>query len=231
MRLLTIVFLLHANFIFAQVGIGTATPNSSAALEVVSTSKGILFPRLTTSQRDAIVTPPFGLVLYNTTVDELQLYKRGVETASTSQTYNNMTNPASAGAYQSYKATATGKIGSVELNIRNSAIAGNATAYVRIYSGSGIGGTLLATSDVITPTVGYSWNKFVFNSSNLASVTSGQTYTICVIPVGSTDIYTWIAVGPDVYADGQFGWVDSGFYSTYDMPFKTNLVSPSWTNL
>lgn len=231
MRILTIVFLLHANFIFAQVGIGTATPNSSAALEVVSTSKGILFPRLTTSQRDAIVTPPFGLVLYNTTVDELQLYKRGVETASTSQPSYNMTNPASAGAYQSYKATATGKIGSIELNIRNSASAGNATAYVRIYSGSGIGGTLLATSDVITPTVGYSWNKFVFNSSNLASVTSGQTYTICVIPVGSTDIYTWISVASDIYSDGQFGWVDSGFYSTYDMPFKTNLVSPSWTNL
>ena len=231
MRLLAIGFLLQANLIFAQVGIGTATPNSSAALEVVSTSKGILFPRLTTSQRDAITTPPFGLVLYNTTVDELQLYKRGAETASTSQTFINMTNPSYSGAYQSYKATATGKIGSIELNIRNSASAGNATAYVRIYSGSGDGGTLLATSEIITPTVGYNWNKFVFNSSNLATVTSGQTYTICVIPVGSTDLFTWIAVGPDVYADGQFGWVGSGFYSSYDMPFKTNLVSPSWTNL
>lgn len=231
MRTLLFLLLVQSNLVFAQVGIGTNSPNSSAALEVVSTSKGLLFPRLTTSQRDAISLPPFGLVLYNSTIDELQLYKRGAETASTNQTFINMTNPASNGCYQSYKATATGKLGSVELNIRNSASAGDATAYVKIYSGAGIGGTLLATSDVITPTAGYNWNKFVFNSSNLASLTSGQTYTIFVVPIGSTDNYTWVSVGPEVYADGQFGWPSSGFNSSYDMPFKTNLVSPSWVNL
>lgn len=48
-----------------SLGIG-AVPVAQAALEVASTSKGILFPRMTTAQRDAIATPPDGLVVYNT---------------------------------------------------------------------------------------------------------------------------------------------------------------------
>lgn len=49
----------------AQVGLGTATPDPSAALDVVSTTQGFLPPRLTTSERDAIVNPAIGLTIYN----------------------------------------------------------------------------------------------------------------------------------------------------------------------
>ena len=54
---------------FAQIGIGTKTPAPSAALEVSSTSnnKGILIPRVTASQKDAIVSPAEGLLIYQTT--------------------------------------------------------------------------------------------------------------------------------------------------------------------
>ncbi|WP_442794640.1 hypothetical protein [Pelobium manganitolerans] len=48
-----------------SVGIGTATPNASAALDVVSTSKGMLVPRLTVAQRNAIASPANGLLIYN----------------------------------------------------------------------------------------------------------------------------------------------------------------------
>jgi hypothetical protein len=54
-------------------GIGTATPAASAQLEVVSTSKGFLPPRLTTAERDAISSPAAGLVLYNSTTNKLQV--------------------------------------------------------------------------------------------------------------------------------------------------------------
>ncbi len=50
----------------ANVGIGTSTPHSKAALEVKSTDKGILFPGLTNAQRDAITDPPHGLHIFNT---------------------------------------------------------------------------------------------------------------------------------------------------------------------
>lgn len=50
----------------AQVGINTTTPDSSAALDVVSTTRGMLVPRLTLSQRSDIVNPANGLLIYQT---------------------------------------------------------------------------------------------------------------------------------------------------------------------
>jgi len=50
----------------AQVGIGTSNPHASAALEIQSTSKGFLFPRMTEVARDAISSPATGLTIYCT---------------------------------------------------------------------------------------------------------------------------------------------------------------------
>lgn len=50
--------------IFSQVGIGTITPNDSAALDVTSTSTGVLIPRMTLAQKNAIVSPATGLLIY-----------------------------------------------------------------------------------------------------------------------------------------------------------------------
>jgi hypothetical protein len=49
-----------------SVGIGTLTPNSSAKLEVKSTTKGVLIPRMTQAQRNAIASPANGLLIYQT---------------------------------------------------------------------------------------------------------------------------------------------------------------------
>lgn len=49
------------------VGIGTGTPDASAKLEIASTDKGLLIPRMTNAQRDAIVSPAVGLLIYNLT--------------------------------------------------------------------------------------------------------------------------------------------------------------------
>lgn len=59
------VFLLLAHTLFAQsVGVGTDTPAASAQLEIKSTSKGFLPPRMTAVQRDSIVSPVAGLIVY-----------------------------------------------------------------------------------------------------------------------------------------------------------------------
>lgn len=52
--------------ISAQVGIGTVTPHEKALLEVSSNSKGILFPRMTQTQRQSIADPEAGLLVYQT---------------------------------------------------------------------------------------------------------------------------------------------------------------------
>ena len=52
---------------FAQnVGIGTASPNASAQLDVTSSNSGFLPPRMTYAQRNAIVNPAAGLIVYCT---------------------------------------------------------------------------------------------------------------------------------------------------------------------
>lgn len=53
----------------AQVGIGTLTPDASSLLDVSSTSQGFLMPRLSSSQRDDILLPAKGLMIYNLTLD------------------------------------------------------------------------------------------------------------------------------------------------------------------
>ncbi|HRK03632.1 MAG TPA: hypothetical protein PLW14_00905 [Chlorobiota bacterium] len=63
-----------------NVGIGTATPDPSALLDLTSTSKGLLTPRMTTAQRDAIVLPATGLLVYNTSEGSYQ-YNFGTPSA------------------------------------------------------------------------------------------------------------------------------------------------------
>ena len=61
----------------AQVGIGTSSPNATAELDVSSTTKGFLPPRMTAAQRNAIATPAQGLMIYCTNCGangEAQLY-------------------------------------------------------------------------------------------------------------------------------------------------------------
>lgn len=50
----------------AQVGIGTLNPHSSAILHLESTTRGLLIPRLTMDQRDAIASPVAGLMVFQT---------------------------------------------------------------------------------------------------------------------------------------------------------------------
>lgn len=49
-----------------NVGIGTSAPSSSALLDLSATSKGILIPRMTTAQKNAISTPTTGLLIFQT---------------------------------------------------------------------------------------------------------------------------------------------------------------------
>lgn len=53
---------------FSQVGINTITPHASSALDVQSpgNNQGVLLPRMTTTQKNAIVNPAAGLLVYDT---------------------------------------------------------------------------------------------------------------------------------------------------------------------
>ncbi len=61
-----------------NAGIGTSSPDPSAALDVESTTKGLLPPRMTRSERNAIKDPTEGLTLFNITTHCLDYYFNGL---------------------------------------------------------------------------------------------------------------------------------------------------------
>jgi len=76
--ILVLVFANISDFINAQ-GVtvtdeASYTPDSSAILDVNSTSRGLLPPRMTTEERDAIINPVEGLMIFNTNSIMLELY-------------------------------------------------------------------------------------------------------------------------------------------------------------
>ncbi|MGB4850083.1 MAG: ice-binding family protein [Saprospiraceae bacterium] len=71
--ILTVSGLFLPGITIAQVGIGTTTPDPSAVLDLVSTTRGFLMPRLTTTERNAILNPAAGLMIYNQSSSEVQV--------------------------------------------------------------------------------------------------------------------------------------------------------------
>lgn len=75
-----IIFLILTTNVFAQVGIGTVTPNASSVLDVTSTTQGMLTPRMTTAQRTAIASPADGLMVYDTDLKAFHYYNSSTAT-------------------------------------------------------------------------------------------------------------------------------------------------------
>ncbi|SEP80182.1 tail fiber domain-containing protein [Flavobacterium urocaniciphilum] len=65
-KIYILLLTLYCLLSFGQVGIGTVTPNNSAALDITSTTKGLLIPRVTQAQKTAIPSPVKGLLVYQT---------------------------------------------------------------------------------------------------------------------------------------------------------------------
>ncbi len=74
--LLPLILLCTGLQVIAQIGIGTTSPHTSSILDVESTTKGVLPPRMTTLERDAINSGTFaeGLIVYNTDENCLNFY-------------------------------------------------------------------------------------------------------------------------------------------------------------
>ena len=62
------------NFVGATHFGSTSAPNAAAILEITSTTKGLLLPRMDSTARDAIASPVAGLLIYNTTTNKLNVY-------------------------------------------------------------------------------------------------------------------------------------------------------------
>jgi hypothetical protein len=71
--ILFIVLFLKMSAVFGQIGINTTSPHPSAALDITSTNKGLLIPRMTLSERD-LITATNGLLIYCTDCNPKGVY-------------------------------------------------------------------------------------------------------------------------------------------------------------
>jgi len=81
-----------------SAGIGTITPNASSILEVKSTTQGVLIPRMTAAQRNAIASPATGLMIFQTNNTPGFYYYDGsawtaVAPKNANRTLSNLTSP------------------------------------------------------------------------------------------------------------------------------------------
>ncbi len=144
-----------------SAGIGTITPNSSAALEITSTNQGVLVSRMTKAQRDAILTPATGLLIYQTNSTPGFYYYSGTAwTAVTAKgantTLSNLVSPTAANQDILPNATNLRSLGSGSLlwkdvnlfNLKFSDGSTQTTAFIPYIPGTGIGiaGTTITNS-------------------------------------------------------------------------------------
>ncbi len=76
--IISMICFLTSTIAMSQVSIGTETPDASSILDLESTTAGLLIPRMTTAQRDAIASPADALQIYNITNKSTDIYIDGV---------------------------------------------------------------------------------------------------------------------------------------------------------
>jgi len=237
---------------FCQVGIGTNTPDPSAKLDVSSTTKGLLIPRLTTTQVNAISNPAAGLLVYNTTTGKFMGYTsslgtNGVIASQTNSANNgylslahfvepfmNMDELVTASQVFTLNSSFT-QITSIGVYFSGAGTPGNVT--MTIYSGSNIGsGTNLGSVTVNISSTGL--NTFTF--SNPINNLSAGTYYFQLVPSLNTNL------GMDYDNSAAFSGglsyqsqtINSGSTSnnvlngeSYRFVINGATVTSAWTNL
>jgi len=141
-----------SNMVSAQVGINNPTPHASAALDITSTTRGFLPPRMTLAQRNAITSPAEGLLITCTDCTEKGLHQ-----------YIN-------GAWQAMISSNTGNYGTVVNPVTG-----------KMWLDRNLGATQVATSSTDAASYGdlYQWGRNADGHqkrSPLSGTTSSQSF-------------------------------------------------------
>jgi hypothetical protein len=169
-------FYFFSEFTNAQtnnVGIGTITPDNSSILDLTSTSRGFLAPRMTAAQRAAIVTPATGLTVYQTDVPTgFYFYNGAAWVQLLTGSYWSLTGNAATNPLTNYIGTS---------DAQPVIFSTNNTERMRILSGGSVGIGTNAPSQLLEIRNG---NLLISNGDNTARS------IMLAIPNGSGNFYT-----------------------------------------
>ena len=211
-----------------KLGIGTATPDPSAQLDVTSTTGGVLLPRMTTAQRDAIANPKEGLLIFNSTSRKFQGYAVNdteslANLAGCGSIKNGVINGGPSGCFgsQAFTSTLTGLLKSITVYV-----GGAGPLTFNFYSGDFNTGTVLYTT-TLSP-AGAAGNTIIFPSP--ININKDQLLSFSVqAPLG----ITLSMVSCTAAVQGGITYFFNGYQTGYSFKFKTLVdVPPSgWVDL
>jgi len=219
-----------------QIGIGTSSPNTSAGIDMNTTTGALLLPRLTISQRD-LLTPAEGMMIYNLDELKFQGYTYGEDYGSpvidqVQSLFNNAN--ISLDKSQSFQARISGILNNVKVRLNTAGPGGTVT--IKIRAGIGNGGAILYQEDVY---VSYVSGGFLYsiNPTNVI-VSAGQSYTINITNVFINPFdsdFDWFMDINNPYPQGDF-YYDGMNITNFDAVFETSVMPllPStlqWVNL
>ena len=224
---LLILFLCSYNF-YSQVGIGTTAPDNSAMLDITSTSSGILIPRMTIVQRNAIASPASGLLIYQNDSTPGFYYYSGAAWLPFGSSGWSLTGNASTTAGTNFIGTNDGQDFVIKVN---------GTEAMRVKNGGNIGigtnapNTKLHVEGVTTlPTSGL--NTLYSNDFTSTSVTSisgtGNTCTTApnIWSVNATS--TWASC---TTCSGNRAYIQYSTSCIQNQTFKSNTFNPTTNNI
>ena len=146
----------------AQVGIGTATPAASSALDITSTTKGLLVPRMTQTQRNAISSPATWLIVICTDCGnsgELQVYN--------GTTWTNMIGGTASAAVPDSPTSPVATAGNAQASVAFTAPVSNGSSAITGYTVTSSPGGIMSTG-TSSPLI-------------VTGLTNGTAYTFTVV--------------------------------------------------
>jgi hypothetical protein len=217
-----------------NIGIGTSTPQSSALLDVTSSTQGFLAPRMTTDQIAAIANPVEGLMVYNTTVGCLAYYAKGAFNCFS-------TAPLSCGSTMTVTHSA-GSVAPVTKTVTYGTVLTSITGSPKCWITQNLGATNQATSvaDATEPSAGWYWQ---FNRPQ-GYMVNGSSHTPAGWDVSNIADSYWLQDNdPCALLLGQgwriptiTEWAAADTWSSYDDSYASVLklhaageISPSGT--
>ncbi len=197
----------------AAVGIGTGAPAGSAVLDLSSTSRGLLAPRMTTAQRNAIASPASGLTIYNTTTNSLNVYDQGAWRFVPLHGF--------------LEAGITGAIGSA--GRYESSASGTFVGYVGYYDGF-VFGRRFSVDPAVVATIKLANNQGAWNlriNSTWRGGASLQVNHCSGAEYSRADAVSWLAIEPGTYTIGsvmlQAGRAAPAGANPYSVNFTTQF--------
>lgn len=196
-----------------NVGIGTTSPQTTAALDVTSTTKGFLPPRMTTAQRDSISSPAAGLIIFNTTTNTLNFYDGSAwftyfaqQGSPNAFSFTDVTGAAVNATVSSNAVTVTGFAGSLTATCTGcTAIARNGA-----WGGTTVNGFTAGDNIAI---------RVTSSASNATAVTATAT-------LGGTTSGTWTVTTVSATGPNAFSFTDVSDAST-GVTYTSNTVTLS----